>query len=290
MICSMTGYANRQMILTNNTINIEIKSVNHRFFDLSIKCPDEIRQIESLIREQINNKIQRGKVELKINIKNSNHTNSFLKLNQDILSQYMEISLQIQNNIPNIKQPSIVEILNLNGILLQENIEIEEIKPIILEEINKLIIDLELNQAKEGNTLANVILEKLNKIENTIECIIKILPQKINAYKDKLHQKLVEALGENEVNENRFSQEFVYFCQKIDVNEEIERLNSHIKQFKDILNKGGVIGKKIDFITQEMHREANTLGSKSVAIETTQFVIDLKILIEQIREQIQNIA
>ncbi len=286
----MTGYANRQMILTNNTINIEIKSVNHRFFDLSIKCPDEIRQIESLIREQINNKIQRGKVELKINIKNSNHTNSFLKLNQDILSQYMEISLQIQNNIPNIKQPSIVEILNLNGILLQENIEIEEIKPIILEEINKLIIDLELNQAKEGNTLANVILEKLNKIENTIECIIKILPQKINAYKDKLHQKLVEALGENEVNENRFSQEFVYFCQKIDVNEEIERLNSHIKQFKDILNKGGVIGKKIDFITQEMHREANTLGSKSVAIETTQFVIDLKILIEQIREQIQNIA
>lgn len=286
----MTGYANRQMILTNNTINIEIKSVNHRFFDLSIKCPDEIRQIESLIREQINNKIQRGKVELKINIKNSNHTNSFLKLNQDILSQYMEISLQIQNNIPNIKQPSIVEILNLNGILLQENIEIEEIKPIILEEINKLIIDLELNQAKEGNTLANVILEKLNKIENTIECIIKILPQKINAYKDKLHQKLVEALGENEVNENRFTQEFVYFCQKIDVNEEIERLNSHIKQFKDILNKGGVIGKKIDFITQEMHREANTLGSKSVAIETTQFVIDLKILIEQIREQIQNIA
>lgn len=286
----MTGYANRQMILTNNTINIEIKSVNHRFFDLSIKCPDEIRQIESLIREQINNKIQRGKVELKINIKNSNHTNSFLKLNQDILSQYMEISLQIQNNIPNIKQPSIVEILNLNGMLLQENIEIEEIKPIILEEINKLIIDLELNQAKEGNTLANVILEKLNKIENTIESIIKILPQKINAYKDKLHQKLVEALGENEVNENRFTQEFVYFCQKIDVNEEIERLNSHIKQFKDILNKGGVIGKKIDFITQEMHREANTLGSKSVAIETTQFVIDLKILIEQIREQIQNIA
>ncbi len=286
----MTGYANRQMILTNNTINIEIKSVNHRFFDLSIKCPDEIRQIESLIREQINNKIQRGKVELKINIKNSNHTNSFLKLNQEIFSQYMEISIQIQNNIPNIKQPSVVEILNLNGMLLQENIEIEEIRSVILEEINKLIIDLELNQAKEGNTLAKIILEKLIRIEGIIESIIKILPQKINTYKDKLHQKLVEALGENEVNENRFTQEFVYFCQKIDVNEEIERLNSHVKQFKDILNKGGVIGKKIDFITQEMHREANTLGSKSVAIETTQFVIDLKILIEQIREQIQNIA
>lgn len=290
MIYSMTGYANRQILLANTTLNIEIKSVNHRFLDLTIKCPEEMRQIEYLFREKINSKIPRGKVELKISIKDSSSTNFSLNLNEEAFNKYIDIAKKIQTQIPDIKQASIVEVLNINGMIMHDSIEMEKIQAVLLTEISQLITDLELSQATEGSKLANVILEKISKIEKIIESTINLLPKILISHKEKLHQKLIEALGEITVNEQRFSQEFVYFCQKIDVDEELDRLNSHIKQFKEILAKGGAVGKKIDFITQEMHREANTLGSKSVAIDTTQSAIELKVLIEQIREQVQNIA
>ncbi|MFN8771306.1 MAG: YicC/YloC family endoribonuclease [Neisseriaceae bacterium] len=290
MIYSMTGYATTDIQLPSLNIQIDIKSVNHRFFDLTLRCPDGFKSLEPFIREMIINKIPRGKIDLRLNCKENQTTAIKINLNSSKLNNYLEIYNKIKDTNSELTHGSITDILRLPGIIDAETIELDEIKHIILNAIGKLAYELKANQEIEGEKLSILLLDKIDKIDKIVNLCLKILPEIIQNYKNKLQQKLLDAFEESVVNEQRFQQEFVYFCQKIDVDEELSRLLFHTNQLRSLINDGGIIGKKIDFLTQEMLREANTFGSKSVATTTTQYAIELKVLIEQIKEQLQNIA
>lgn len=285
----MTGYANRTIQLPHTSIQVDIRSVNHRFFDLSIKSPDEFRYLEHAIREKISSKIQRGKIDIRIHVKDSEVERPALKLNTKFLESYTLVAQQIATYFNEVKPASIAEILALPGVLSHDTLAIDTIEQAFLGEIDSLTSELLLNQQTEGDKLSIIILEKLTSMEALVVKAQQILPTVLANYVDKLKQKLMESFAETEISEQRCQQEFAYFCQKIDVDEELLRLDTHIKQMKHLIKNGGIVGKKIDFLTQEMHREANTFGAKSVALQTTELSLELKVLTEQIKEQIQNI-
>ena len=285
----MTGYASKTLQLSNFSLQIDIKSVNHRFFDLNIKSPDELKNIEQLLREIITKKIARGKLDLRINIKESTNSTPKLNFNQEAFTQYDKLAKIITQQIPHAKELSIAEIFHLPRVLSQDTYPVEEMQQTLINELPALITNLTTSQKREGEKLSDIIKEKLILIKKLIETAKIELPKLTQSYQTKLRIKLQEVLNDNILSEQRLQQEFAYFCQKIDVTEEIERLNIHVNEFTTLLEHGGTIGKKLDFISQEMHREANTFGAKSVALETTQLSIELKVLIEQIREQVQNI-
>ena len=288
MIYSMTGYANRNFQLDDTLLQVDIRSVNHRFLDFTLKSPEEFKPIEQEIKEIVSNKISRGKVDFRICIQETSTSN--IVINQELLSRYAELSEKIKIKIPNIPESTTAEIICLPGMLVKNMFTIEKVKPIFLKEIETLVSDLLESQMVEGEKLQALLIQKVNQIQNIVNQAIEKMPAVISGYKEKLRLKLQDALSDITVNDQRFQQEFTYYCQKFDVDEELSRLNSHIQQFLHLLENGGMIGKKIDFIIQEMHREANTFGAKSISTATSNYAVELKVLIEQIREQIQNIS
>ncbi|MCC2624975.1 MAG: YicC family protein [Burkholderiales bacterium] len=287
MIYSMTGYANKVFQIGTTTLQVDIRSVNQRFLDLTIKCPEEFKALEHDIREKITAIVSRGKIDLRIHY--NEHDTDKAQLNIDALKHYIGLTEQIKEFLPQANLENINQILTLPGILNVKTVDIESIKGSFLTQISTLTSELQESQLIEGYKLADILLDKVNHIEKIVQSASNIIPTVKEAYKNRLKQKLLDVLADVENNEQRFSQEFAYFCQKIDVEEELSRLGAHTKAFRDLLIKGGAIGKKLDFMTQEMHREANTFGSKSAALETTTHAIELKVLIEQIKEQVQNI-
>jgi len=287
MIYSMTGYANRTTQIKNLTFEIDIRSVNQKFCDLTIKCPEEIRRVEKNLREIIVAKIPRGKIDLRIHYKNNQYNN--VKLNTALLEHYLGIVDQIKQYIPNGTFNNISELINLPNMLIIETPDDNLIEANLLTEVSLLVEELLSSQQSEGSKLTTIIVDKIDRIVMIIEEAKAIMPTVKQNYHDRLRQKLYEILNESADNEQRFHQEFAYFCQKVDVDEELSRLNAHCTRFKELLLNGGMIGKKIDFISQEMHREANTFGAKSNSLNTSDLAIELKVLIDQIREQTQNI-
>lgn len=287
MIYSMTGYANTVCHIGNLSLQIDIRSVNQRFLDLSIKCPEEFRFLEQDIREKITAVISRGKIDVRIH--HCEHDASKTELNIAVLQQYVHLAKQIQEFVPLAKLDNICQIITLPGILNCKALDTESIKKHFPDKVKELVAELHASQLIEGKKLAEILLDKIRQIEIIVEHAQSIIPGIRQNYQERLKQKLLDTLADVVNNEQRFLQEFTYFCQKIDVDEELTRLGSHIKMFSDLLTQGGAVGKKLDFITQEMHREANTFGAKSAALETTTHAIELKLLIEQIKEQVQNI-
>ncbi len=288
MIYSMTGYANRNLHLGDVLLQIDIRSVNHRFLDLTLKCPEEFKCLEQELREIIAQRISRGKLDLRINVQEIQTSN--FNINQKLLFRYAELSKQILQQIPEVGCGTTTEIISIPGMLIKNSLDIETLKPNLLKETDLLILDLLNSQMAEGEKLQQILTLKAQQMNGILHQSREILPTVTDSYKNKLRQKLLDALGDPTLNEQRFQQEFVYFCQKIDVDEELSRLEAHLKQFNHLLNGGGSVGKKIDFLIQEMHREANTFGAKSISITTTNYSLELKVLIEQMKEQIQNIA
>jgi uncharacterized protein (TIGR00255 family) len=283
----MTGYANKVFQLGLATLQIDVRSVNQRFLDLTIICPEELKVLEHDIRDKITAIISRGKIDLRIHY--HKHDTNKTELNTQNLKHYITLFNQISEFLPQAKFENISQIITLPGILNFKTLDIEAIKQDFLYEISALASELRTSQLTEGQKLSAILTDKINQIEKIIAGALALMPNIRQNYQDKLKQKLTDALADVINNEQRFIQEFAYFCQKIDVDEELLRLESHIKLFRDLLIKGGAVGKKLDFLTQEMHREANTFGAKSAALDTTIQAIELKVLIEQIKEQVQNI-
>lgn len=289
MIFSMTGYAASALQIKNITLQLEIKSVNHRFLDVTIKTAEELKPLENQLRTIIGESITRGKIDIKIFFKENRENASILSINDSLLCQYLELLKTVNSRLENPQPISASQILSVPGILKQEEYYLEELKSDLFNGFKKLLLNFEETQAAEGSKLMVFLLSRLNEVSEIVKTAKPILDKVINDYRQKLRLRLQEVLGETEINDNRLQQEFAYFCQKIDVHEELDRLSVHVAEMEELLNKGGKIGKRLDFICQEMHREANTFGSKSVALETTKRAVDLKVLIEQIREQVQNI-
>lgn len=289
MIYSMTGYATQTLQINSVLIQMEIKSVNHRFLDITIKSAEEFRPLETHIRNIIGKKITRGKIDIKLFTKEDKDGIPNISLNHALLKQYLKIIQEVKAQLSPNSTISITEILSIPGILSGQTLELENLESNILDGFTNLVNDFHKTQAIEGEKLEHFLNTRLDEMSEIVKLSVPLVREVADEYRKKLLQRLQEILQSIEINDARFQQEFAFFCQKIDVSEELDRLNAHISEFKNLLTKGGSSGKRLDFICQEMHREANTFGSKSVSIPTTQKVVELKVLIEQIREQVQNI-
>lgn len=284
-ILSMTGFASSESRFPGGLLLIELRAVNHRYLELNVKIDDSLRQYEAQIREQLQTHLGRGKVECRISLKSDNAANN-LALNSAMVAQIAQTLNELQQHFPQAQPVNLVDVFKLPGVLQSEAVDADTVAQSVQSGLALAIDELIAARQREGEKLKQVLLDRLQGVREQISIVKPLLPALIKQYQDKLTAKLREAMQSDD---DRVRQEIVLYAQRIDVDEELARLNSHITEMDRILGAGGAVGKKLDFLMQEMNREANTLGSKSVAIETTQVSMQLKVLIEQMREQIQNI-
>lgn len=288
MTKSMTAYARTSENGDFGNITWEVKSLNHRYLDLSLRIPDALRHLESKLREIIHGKIHRGRVECFLKFQAGENTKTNISLNTNLIKQLSKTCEKVGKYF-NKKSASInpLHVLSWNDVLqINETIPQatnNKIIKIFEQTINKLIN----TKKSEGNELKKIIEQKLVKIQDETTKVSKHLPNIKKEQRKKIITKLENI--KTELDQSRLEQEMVFFAQKTDVAEELERLQMHVKEMKKILSEKDAIGKRLDFLSQELNREANTLASKSASKETTQAAIELKVLIEEIREQVQNI-
>ena len=287
MVLSMTGFSSRENNTANGILIIELRSVNHRYLELQLKPDDNLRQFESQMRAQIQSKLNRGKVDCRLQLVRDNSVAGQAQLNHSVLQQIAENAKTAAQYFPHTQPVNMLQILQMPGVIQSENLNIEALEADLISVLNTALDDLIQAKSIEGEKLKAIILDRLADVQQNVALVKPMMPKLVQQYQQKLIAKLQEAHASND--DERIRQEMVLFAQRIDVDEELSRLDSHISEVKRILNLGGAAGKKLDFLMQEMNREANTLGSKSVAIETSQISMQLKVLIEQMREQIMNI-
>jgi uncharacterized protein (TIGR00255 family) len=286
MIISMTGYASHERNTNNGVLQVELRSVNQRYLELQLKLEDTLRAQEPQVRELLKQKLGRGKVECRINLAQVN-TAEAIELNHSVLQNIAASVKAASDYFPATQAVNVLDVLLIPGVMVAPVFDAEALTQDVMTALDVALETLIAARGREGEKLKSMILARLAEIESLIFTVKPMLPTMVKAHQDKLLAKLQEAQLSHD--EERIRQEIVLYTQRIDVDEELSRLDSHVHEVKRLLIAGGMVGKQLDFLMQEMNREANTLGSKSVTIETTQIAMQLKVLIEQMREQIQNI-
>lgn len=287
MVHSMTGFARDEANFSWGTLSCEIRSVNHRFLEPHFRLPELLRALEPELRARLRSTLQRGKVEIAFQLSVDESASESLTLNLDLAEKLAEAIRQVNAVLDSPAPASATDILRWPGVLDSRKLDREEAEQAVLSLFNNCLQQLSAHRAREGAELAALIEQRLEAILAEVEKVRSRLPIIMQAQRDKLLERL-EAL-KSEVNPERLEQELVFYAHKADVDEELDRLLTHVNEVRHTLQQGGAIGRRLDFLMQELNREANTLASKSMAADTTQSAVELKILIEQIREQIQNI-
>ena len=287
MINSMTGYATAARELAWGSVSVELRSVNHRYLDVSFRMPDELRPAETALREAIAATVTRGKVECRVAYALRSGAQNSAELDDTLLAQLLGLNAKVRSALPDARTLGVADILRWPGMLGTEELPVDELRVTANELMPEVLREFTAARGREGEKLAAVILERAADMRTRIAVVQPRMPGIIAAFQDKLNARLQEALVS--ADDERVRQEIALFVNKIDVDEELSRLATHLDELQRILQKGGAAGKRLDFLMQELNREANTLGSKSVDIEVTRVAMDLKLLIEQMREQIQNI-
>ncbi|MBX3661515.1 MAG: YicC family protein [Burkholderiales bacterium] len=286
-IHSMTGYATASRELAWGAVSVELRSVNHRYLDLSFRMPDELRPAEQSMRELISASITRGKVECRVSYALRPGVQGSSGLDATLFAQLLQLNAQVQAALPEARPLGVSDILRWPGMLGTDTMPVEEFRATATELLGSALGEFSAARAREGAKLAAVILERAAGMRERIAAVKPRLPGIIAAFQDKLNTRLKEAMLS--ADDERVRQEITLFINKIDVDEELSRLATHLDELERIVGRGGASGKRLDFLMQELNREANTLGSKSADVEVTRVAMDLKLLIEQMREQIQNI-
>ncbi len=286
MILSMTGYANTGADFSSGTLSLELRAVNHRYLDIQLRMPDELRGFEGVMRESISAQLQRGKVECRINYAARSQQGG-AELNHELLQQLATWNRQVQTSIPGSTSLSVIDVLRWNGMMVTANDNHDELRTTLFDLLKEALTEFSASRAREGEKLKDFLLLRVDKIEALRAAVMPNVPAAIAAYEQKLITRLRDAMQNTD--DERIRQEIVLFASKIDVDEELSRLASHLTEMRRILGQGGAVGKRLDFLMQELNREANTLGSKSVDAEVSRSAMEMKILIEQMREQIQNL-
>ena len=291
MTFSMTGFAALEQSINqpidNATLILELRAVNSRYLDLHFKLDENLRSFEPAIRELISAKLSRGKIECKVNLIQRTQAGQATQLDDALMQQLAAMQVKAQQYFPQSRPLSVADILRWPGVVLSDALSQDSLLEDVKKLLQKGLQDLNASRAREGEKLKALVLERLSQIETLVIKVKPLLPALTKEYQAKLENKLQENL--KNIDPERVAQELVMFAQRIDVDEELTRLTAHISEVKRILNSDAPAGKRLDFLMQELNREANTLGSKSVSVQTTQVSMELKVLIEQMREQIQNI-
>ena len=287
MIFSMTGYAALEQPIENATLLLELRAVNSRYLDLHFKVDENLRNLEPVIRELVSAQLSRGKIECKLNLIQRTQAHQATQLDEMVMQKLVDMQTKVRIHFPQSRELSVADILRWPGVVLIDATSystlVDDVKKLVLEGLQAL----NDSRAREGEKLKVIVSERLTQIEVLVEKVKPLLPTLTKEYQSKLEAKLHESL--KNLDQERIAQELVLFAQRIDVDEELTRLTTHVSEVKRILNSSAPAGKRLDFLMQELNREANTLGSKSVSVQTTQVSMELKVLIEQMREQIQNL-
>ena len=287
MIVSMTGFAAVVTELPGVSLAVELRSVNHRYLDLQLRLPDELRAIESGLRERISAELKRGKVECRIALNRTAAGSAALTIDPERVQQLANAAAAVQRVAPGAAPLSVNEILRWPGVLAESTIAPAELAQHAYELVARALSDLAAARAREGAKTRDMLATCCAAIEAQVVRVEPRIPLVQGAYIDKLGARLRDAGLDPD--QDRLKQELALFAAKIDVAEELSRLTTHVAEVRRVLGAGGAAGKRLDFLMQELHREANTLGSKSVDAELSQASLELKVLIEQMREQVQNI-
>ena len=283
---SMTAYARITEENSWGSITCELRSVNHRFLEVGFRMPDVLRESETALRDMARKKLTRGKIDCSVQIA-FNHSDAGSTLDLEVAQSHIEIAQAIANKLSDAAPISAVDIMQLPGVIKDASIEASQVN-----KAGKKAFDLALDQMlegreREGAKLAEMVEQRLAGIESQIAIVRANLPEILQQQRTRLHEKLNEL--KEQMDEQRLEQEMVIIANRADVDEELDRLEAHISEIRLALKSNDSIGRRLDFLMQELNREANTLGSKSISNITTQVSVELKVLIEQMREQIQNI-
>jgi uncharacterized protein (TIGR00255 family) len=306
MIYSMTGYASATRELaavTGNgglSVSVELRTVNSRFLDLNFRMPEDVRVCEPTLREMLMNRLSRGKVDIRVNLQRSEQAANAGALNRDALDQLAGLERSVLEAFPQAGRLRTGEILRWPGVLAESGVSADVLRDAVLECGKQAIAELIDVRAREGAQLSTMLLANVTEMELIVAKITPLVPDLIAKHQQKIVERLQEALGiaapdsaativSREEIAERIRQEVTMYGIRIDIAEELSRLTAHLNETRHVIQKGGKVGKRLDFMMQELNREANTLGSKAAAKELADSSMTLKLLIEQMREQVQNL-
>ena len=287
MVYSMTGFARVETRENWGELVWEVRSVNHRYLETFFRMPEELRAFEVKCRDLASKKLKRGKIDCQLRFKKQLSEQQSLQLDEGLLKQVIHLCHEIENELPQSSNLNALNILRWPGVVKEPELAMDSVGSAVLESFGEALDELVAMRAGEGERLKGLLLQRCDAIEVIVKTVRENRPQVIEAIRDKLNQRLQELTEKPDM--DRLEQELVFQAQKLDIDEELDRLESHLVEVRDVLERNEPIGRRLDFLMQELNREANTLGSKSSHVETTRASVDLKVLIEQMREQVQNI-
>ena len=287
MIYSMTGYAIATKESSQGTLSLELRSVNHRYLDIQFRLPDKFRVLEPSMRELMTSQLNRGKVDCYMSFNQLSGNEDMQKINTELLQRLLELNHTVKTALSDAQSLSVADIIRWPGILKTDMLPTDDLCNLCKELLQTTLHEFTAARAREGEKLKILLLERLTKMRQLTAMASPLIPALVTAFQEKITARLNDAMINSE--NDRIRQELVLFASKIDIDEELSRLETHLDEVERVLIKGGVVGKRLDFLMQELNREANTIGSKSVDSDISKISMELKILIEQMREQVQNI-
>ncbi|GJM12491.1 MAG: hypothetical protein DHS20C12_08940 [Pseudohongiella sp.] len=287
MTLSMTAFSRQQIDRNWGSLTWEIRSVNHRYLEPGIRLPDTMRSLEPVIRESLRKKLSRGKVDCQLRFQANEASENELAVDENLIAQLSNIAATVRTLSNDCEALSTGDILRWPGVLIEPQLDAKEIEAAAIELFHSALAELVATRSREGVELESMIASRLTSIADIVTSVREKMPEIMAKQRENLLLKVSE-LGSN-LDAGRLEQEVALLAQKADVDEELDRLDAHLKEVSRVLAQSGAKGRRLDFLMQELNREANTLSSKSIVTETTLSAVELKVLIEQMREQIQNI-
>ena len=280
----MTGYAQASAGSPRGTLSLELRSVNARFLDVQFRIADELRALEPVLREQITARITRGKVDCRVALAEGD--GAAPRLNEEALRRLRAVADAARKAFPEAAPPSLAELLRWPGVLTAE-VDAEALRSAAAALCRRALDELSATRTREGAKLAAGIVQRVREMRAQVEKVAPLVPEAVAAYQQKITERLREAVGS--ADDERIRTEIALFASKADVAEELDRLKAHLGEVERVLGAGGAVGKRLDFLAQELNREANTLASKAASSAVADCALELKLLTEQIREQVQNL-
>jgi uncharacterized protein (TIGR00255 family) len=287
MIHSMTAFGRDQSESDWGVLIWELRSVNHRYLDTSTRLPEDLRMLEAEIRTRLGQALHRGKVDCSLRLQRDTRVSAEFHVDESVVDGLLSVAKTVQQHADDIPAMTATEVLQWPGVLKTPEVDIDALGVAALAGLDRALNELVDTRAREGAKLAEHIEQRLDAADRVVTGLGKIMPEVVSAYRQRVADRLKEVA--QELDPARLEQEIVIFASKTDITEELDRLATHIAEVRRILKKGGAVGRRLDFLMQEFNREANTIGSKAVDIRVTNASVELKVLIEQMREQIQNI-
>ena len=287
MTRSMTAFARHDLQQGWGALVWELRSVNHRYLEATVRMPEELRVLEQKVRARLAGSLKRGKVEANLRFRVGADGSGELTVNHDLAKRLADASREVDALLYNPSPINSLELMRWPGVVEQSGGDLSGVREATLSLLDEALLTLVATREREGAQLAAVIGERLDAMDQVVAQVRRRMPEVVAGLRERLRQRLDELL--DQVDEGRVEQELVLFAHKVDVDEEMDRLGAHIAETRRVIAGDGAVGRRLDFLMQEMNREANTLGSKSADVDTTRASVDLKVLIEQVREQVQNI-